>query len=143
MLAKPLPRFLTRKFSSYVWPLMTYCGWSTRVSDTACFRLTSTLIVSIRLGTESLDGTRAPIRRGYLPLSARAGMKTLITHVSLARGASERAPEPTTTDHPSGMPSEGSSSRESRERLSRENTRVMVLPGSRSEEHTSELQSPD
>src|SRR5437867_3893666 len=114
-LAEPLPRFLTRKLSSYVWPLMTYCGWSTRVSDKLCFRLTSTLIVSSRSGTESLDGTCAPMRRRYLPLSVRPGMKTLVTHVSVARGASEITPEPTTTDHPSGMPSEGTSLRESRE----------------------------
>src|SRR5213595_3374711 len=111
---------------------MTYCGWSTKLSDKACFRLTSTLIVSLRSGSESLDEASAPIRRRYLPLSARAGMKTLITQVSVARGASEIACEPTTTDQPSGIVSEGSSLRESREWLWRENTRLMVLPGSAS-----------
>ena len=67
-----------------------------------------------------------------MPLSARPGMKMLTTHVSVARGGSDRAPEPTTTDHPSGTPKKGSSLRESRERFSRENTRLMVLPGSAS-----------
>src|SRR5207248_11614414 len=131
-MAKPLPRFLTRKLSAYPWPPMTYCGWSTRASDKLCFRLTSTLIVSTRLGTESLEGTCAPMRRRYLPLSVRDGMKTLVTQVSVACADSEMTPEPTTTDHPSGTPSEGSSLRESAERLSRENTRLMVLPGSAS-----------
>ena len=48
------------------------------------------------------------MRRRYLPLSVRDGMKTLVTQVSVVRGDSEMTPEPTTTDHPSGTPSEGS-----------------------------------
>ena len=111
---------------------MTYWGRSIRVSDKSCFRFTATLIVSTRSGTESRDARCAPTRSRYLPLSARAGMKTLVTHVSVARGASEIASEPTMTDQRSGMASEGRSSRESRARLSSENTMVIVLPGSAS-----------
>src|SRR5438874_2857176 len=130
MLATLLPRLCSRKASLYALPLTTYWGRSTKVRLRPRFLLTSTCIESARCNSEF--ATPAATRRKYLPLSARAGIKMLITQVSTCRGASERFPEPVMTDHPSGIASAGASVSESRDRLARENTRVIVLPGSAS-----------